>query len=111
MHAEACSNSALQGAPNLRLRLDEPITVGHWRTHDGDEVDYVVEFDDGSVLAFEVKANERITGKDFKGLRKLRDALGNRFIAGIALSTGARSYKYEDRLNVMPVDRLWHEVP
>ncbi len=91
--------------------FDEPVTVGHWRTHDGDEVDYVVEFDNGSVLAFEVKANERIAGKDFNGLRKLRDALGNRFVAGIALSTGARSYTYEDRLSVMPVDRLWREVP
>lgn len=91
--------------------FDEPITIGHWRTHDGDEVDYVVEFADGSVLAFEVKANERVAGKDFNGLRKLRDALGKRFVAGIALSTGVRSYNYEDRLSVMPVDRLWREIP
>lgn len=91
--------------------LDEQVTVGHWRTHDGDEVDYVMEFDDGRVLAFEVKANERVRGSDLKGLRTLRGALGNRFIAGIALSTGARSYNYEDRIYVMPVDRLWHPIP
>lgn len=36
--------------------LNEPVTIGHWRTHDGDEVDFVIEFDDGGVLAFEVKA-------------------------------------------------------
>jgi predicted AAA+ superfamily ATPase len=88
--------------------LDEPVTVGHWRTHDGDEVDYVMEFDDGRVLAFEVKANERVAGGDLKGLRKLRDAVGDRFIAGVALSTGARSYSYPgERLHVMPIDRLW----
>lgn len=87
--------------------LEEPVTVGHWRTHDDDEVDVVVEFDDGSVLGFEVKAGERITGSDFRGLRKLRDALGTRFIAGVALSLGPRSYSYEDRLHVIPVDRLW----
>lgn len=90
--------------------LDEPVTTGHWRTHDGDEVDYVVEFDDGRVLAFEVKANERVAGGDLKGLRKLRDALGPRLIAGVALSTGTRSYTYEDRLHVMPIDRLWSPV-
>jgi hypothetical protein len=39
---------------------DEPVTLGHWRTNAGanardDEVDLVVEYDDGKVLAFEVK--------------------------------------------------------
>jgi uncharacterized protein len=90
--------------------LDESITTGHWRTHDGAEVDFVAEFDDGRVIAFEVKANERITGRDFSGLRKLRDALGQRLIAGVALSTGPRSYTFEDRLHVMPLDRLWRSV-
>lgn len=90
--------------------LEESVTIGHWRTHDHDEVDFVIEFDDGGVLAFEVKASERIGGSDLKGLRKLRDALGGRFRAGIALSTGPRSYTYEDRLHVLPVDRLWLPV-
>jgi len=87
--------------------LDEQVTTGHWRTHDGDEVDFVIEFDDGRVLAFEIKANERVFGTDFKGLRKLREALGDRLIAGIALSTGLRCYTFEDRLHVMSIDRLW----
>ena len=90
--------------------LDEQVTTGHWRTHDGDEVDFVVEFDDGRVLAFEVKANERVPGSDLKGLRKLREALGERMIAGVALSTGLRSYTFEDRLHVMPLDRLWRPI-
>jgi uncharacterized protein len=90
--------------------LDEPAAGGHWRTQDGDEVDFVIEFDDGRVLAFEVKANERISGADVKGLRKLRNALGDRLIAGVVLNTGVRSYTFEDRLHVMPLDRLWRPV-
>jgi len=90
--------------------LDESVTVGHWRTSDGEEVDLVVEFDDGRVLAFEVKAGERVAGKDFRGLRKLRDALGARFIAGVALSLGSRSYTFEEGLHVMSADRLWRPV-
>ena len=90
--------------------LQASAMVGHWRTHDGDEVDYVIEFDDGRVLGFEVKAKERVASSDLKGLRKLRDLLGDRFIAGVALSTGPRSYNFEDRLLVMPVDRLWRPV-
>lgn len=90
--------------------LDEPVTLAHWRTSDGAEVDLVVEFDDGRVLAFEVKANERATGPDFGGLGQLRDLLGDRFLAGIVLTTGRRSYTYADRLHVMPLDRLWRPL-
>ena len=87
--------------------LDDITGVGHWRTHDGDEVDLVLERDDGAVLAFEVKTSTRVTGDDLRPLRKLRDATGDAFVAGIMLSLGDRSYNHEDRLYVMPVDRLW----
>ncbi len=32
------------------------VSVGRWRTHDGQEVDLVIEHSDGAVTAFEVKA-------------------------------------------------------
>lgn len=87
--------------------LEEPVTLGHWRTSDGAEVDLVIENDDGNVLAFEVKANERATGSDFRGLTQLRETLGARLVAGVIFTTGVRSYTYDDRLHVMPIDRLW----
>lgn len=90
--------------------LDEPVTLGHWRTSDGAEVDLVVECDDGGVLAFEVKANERATGRDFAGLEQLRDALGARFCAGVVFTTGRSSFTYADRIHVMPIDRLWRTI-
>lgn len=89
--------------------LEEPLAFGHWRADD-DEVDVVIELDDGRVIAFEVKANQRILSADLNGLRKLRGALGARFVAGIAFSTGSRSYTTEDRLHVLPVDRLWRPM-
>ncbi len=74
-------------------------------------VDVVVELDDGGVLAFEVKANERIRDADLDGLRKLRDILGERLLAGFAFSTGPHSYTLEgERLHVMPIDRMWRPV-
>ena len=73
-------------------------------------MDLIIEHDDGTVLAFEVKASERAPGSDFRGLAQLRDALGSRFVAGTILTTGTRSYTYEDRLHVMPIDRLWTPV-
>lgn len=87
--------------------LDGIVGHGHWRTHDGDEVDLVFERDDGAILAFEVKAGTRVPGDALRPLRKLRDATGPRFLAGIALCTGERTYTFDDRIHVMPVDRLW----
>lgn len=87
--------------------MDGIAGLGHWRTHDGTEVDLVIERDDGSVVAIEVKAGTRVIGKDLAGLRVIRDALGDAFVAGVALHTGSRSYTVEDRIHVAPVDRLW----
>lgn len=81
--------------------------VGHWRTHDHDEVDLVVERDDGAIVGFEVKAASRVPGDNFRPLRKLRSLAGDSFFAGVALYTGQRSYNFEDRLHVLPIDRIW----
>ena len=90
--------------------LGEIAAYGHWRTYDGDEIDLVLERDDGGILAFEVKAAGQVAGRDMRHLRKLRDALGERFLAGVALYTGTRAYNFEDRLHVMPIDRIWTPI-
>lgn len=90
--------------------LDDVAACGHWRTYDGDEVDLIVERGDGRVLAFEVKAAGRVPGRDMRHLAKLRDALGERLLAGIALYAGTRAYRYDDRLYVLPIDRLWRHM-
>lgn len=87
--------------------LEIPAQPGHWRTHDGDEVDLVLERDDGAVACVEVKAGERVPEKDFRGMRKLRDALGDRFLGGVVLHLGRRAYTVEDRLHALPADCLW----
>jgi uncharacterized protein len=51
---------------------DAPVNVGYFRTEAGDEVDLVLERDDGQVLAFEVKAGSRVSAEDLRGLRQLR---------------------------------------
>ncbi len=87
--------------------METPAQPGHWRTHDGDEVDLVLERDDGAIAAIEVKAGERARDADFRSLRKLREALGGRFLGGVVLHLGRLGYTHDDRLHVLPVDRLW----
>lgn len=90
--------------------LDEITGYGHWRTSDGDEIDLVIERDDGGVLAFEIKAAGQVDGRNMRHLRKLRDALGERFLIGVTLYTGSRAYRVDERLHVLPIDRIWSPV-
>ncbi|MFT3876325.1 MAG: ATP-binding protein [Propioniciclava sp.] len=83
------------------------VSVGHWRTRDDDEVDLVLERHDGAVIGIEVKAGERVDGRQLAGLRKLRDRLGTAFVAGIAFHLGQIGYQAEDRIHTLPVERLW----
>lgn len=87
--------------------MGTPAQPGHWRTHDGDEVDLILERDDGAVAAIEVKAGERVRDADFRSLRKLRHSLGGRFLSGVVLHLGRHAYVHDDRLYAAPVDRLW----
>jgi predicted AAA+ superfamily ATPase len=86
---------------------DAPVTAGHFRTEAGDEVDLVLERDDGQVIAIEVKAGSRISGEDFRGLRQLKERLGPRLEEAIILYTGEHAYTHDDWITILPLDRLW----
>ncbi len=89
--------------------LDAPTQVGHWRTHDGHEVDLVVERDDGKVVAVEVKASSRVATDAVRSLDALRRKLGSELLAAVVLHTGSRSYARRDGVLVLPISRLWGE--
>jgi len=91
--------------------LDWPIMAGYWRTRDMVEVDLVLERYDGTVVAIEVKAGDSIKPNQFSGLVKLRDRLGKAFAAGLVFYTGKSGYLADNRIHVLPVDRLWQPAP
>ena len=41
----------------------------------------------------------------------MRDALGDQFHAGFLLTTGEASYQHDDKIYVVPIDRLWQPAP
>jgi len=89
----------------------QEVDFSHFRTRDQQEVDLVIETTSGSVAAIEVKASGTIADHDFAGLRLLRNKLGSTFVGGTVVNLGQRSYTYEDRLHVLPLDRLWAPLP
>lgn len=87
--------------------LDRGLRVGHYRTSDGDEVDLVLENDGGDVVALEIKAGGTYRREDLRGLQRLRDRLGDRFLGGVLLYTGERAAELGERLFLAPIDSLW----
>lgn len=79
----------------------------HFRTHEGDEVDLVLERRSGALVGIEVKSAATVTGGDFKGLRALAQAAGRRFHRGIVLYTGPEVVPFGPHLHALPVQWLW----
>ncbi|MDR6316967.1 ATP-binding protein [Actinoplanes couchii] len=86
---------------------DTPVSVGHFRTAEAQEVDLVLERDDGTVFAFEIKAGTRVDRADLAGVRALRDRVGGRLGAAVVLYTGAHTFRFDDGTLVLPMDALW----
>ena len=86
---------------------DDELTLSHYRDKDQVEIDFVLERSPGAIVGIEVKASATVRPRDFKGLKRLRQAVGERFSCGIILHDGDRVQKAGSRLFAMPVKVLW----
>jgi predicted AAA+ superfamily ATPase len=87
-----------------------PLAFHHFRDRDGFEVDLVIEQGPRAVAGVEVKASSTVGDADFRGLRRLREASGQAFRAGIVLYDGEVGAGFGDRLFAVPLNWLW-ETP
>ena len=86
---------------------DEPIGFFHFRDKDGAEVDMVLERGARELVGVEVKASATVTVADFRGMRKLREAAGKRFAAGVVLYDGEITASFGDGFFAVPLRALW----
>ena len=70
------------------------------------EVDIVIERGALQVAGVEVKAAATVNSTDFRGLRKLRGAAGDRFAAGVVIYDGEITAGFGDRMFAVPIRRL-----
>jgi hypothetical protein len=92
----------------LRKQADwhlETVNFLHFRNKDGVEVDIVIE-QGRQVAGIEVKASATVGESDFKGLAKLRDAVGKNFAAGILFYDGESILPFGPQLYAVPVSLL-----
>lgn len=85
----------------------DAISFHHFRDKDGYEVDIVLEREGREIAGVEIKAAATAVEADFRGLRKLRDASGGRFVAGVVLYDGESAVRFADDLFAIPIKALW----
>lgn len=89
-----------------QVTAQKQTTVSHLRTKDQLEVDVVLE-QAGAIVGLEVKSATSVSQSDSKGLRWLKDKLGDTFRFGAVLYTGQLPYQIEEGIWALPISCLW----
>lgn len=81
--------------------------VSHLRTKNTEhEVDIIVEADDMSVVAIEVKLAGVVDDRDVRHLNWLEERLGERLVEKVVITTGSYAYRRADGVAVVPFATL-----
>ena len=90
---------------------EAPLEFFHYRDKDQVEVDIVVERGAREVAGVEVKASATVSQSDFRGLRKLKKATGDQFVAGVVAYDGEITAGFGDAMFAVPIRRLFEAGP
>ncbi|MGB7587246.1 MAG: DUF4143 domain-containing protein [Solirubrobacterales bacterium] len=98
---------AAQLRPELAASSTRP-RLHHLRTEQGrHEIDLIAELAGERLIGIEVKAGSVATADDARHLAWLREEIGERFVAGVVLHTGARIYEVGERIVAAPIASIW----
>jgi predicted AAA+ superfamily ATPase len=86
---------------------EHPVTLYHYRSQSGEEVDVLLEDRAGRVAAVEVKLAAGVAHHDIKELASLRDALGDQFVRGVVVYSGQEVIPMGDRIFAVPVGMMF----
>ena len=86
---------------------DNRVSLYHYRTTTGREVDILLENAAGQLVGLEVKASATVVRKDFSGLDALSEDTGNKFVRGIVLYTGEQSVSFGENFTALPISAIW----
>jgi uncharacterized protein len=79
----------------------------YFRSHDGIEIDFILERQGGQLVGIEVKTSETVSKHDFRGLEFLASQLGKRFVGGIILFRGRNVFSFGEHLKAILIESLW----
>ena len=69
--------------------------------------DFILQDYAGNIVAIEVKSKQTAMAKDFKGLKKLQELVGDKFVRGVVLYAGDQVVPFGKHLHAVPISCLW----
>ncbi len=84
--------------------------VFYFRTHDRQEVDFVLQDRAGQLVGLEIKASNTVSSTDFKGLQNLAEIAGPHFVCGVVLYSGETILPFGNHLYAVPLSALWTPI-
>ncbi len=85
---------------------DRPVDLAFYRTRSGLEVDLLITTPEG-VWGIEAKAARRLGRADWRGLRDVGAALGERWRGGLVVYRGTLMERLDEQIWAVPVERLF----
>ncbi len=80
----------------------------HYRDRSQHEVDFIIEHEDRSILAIEVKAGSAVNASSFKHIRWFKEHIAkDRRVTGIVLYTGKHVLSFGNNQWAVPICSLW----
>ncbi len=79
------------------------VQLFHYRSRTGQEVDVILEDRSGRVVGIEIKSTSTPSAKHFKGMKKLQEQAGDRFLKGILLYIGKEIIPFGNKLFAVPM--------
>jgi predicted AAA+ superfamily ATPase len=86
---------------------DFNLSLYHYRTASGQEIDFIIERNDGMLIAVEVKATSKIEVSDFNHIKSFAEETGNKFLRGVLFYTGSEIIPFSKNLIALPINTLW----
>jgi hypothetical protein len=83
------------------------VSAYHYRTATGQEVDVVLEDSRGRLVAVEIKSAASAGRKDFQGIERFAQTVGDRFLRGVVLYAGDNAVPFGERLHALPLSSIW----
>ena len=81
--------------------------IYHYRTHLGKEIDFLLERNDGSIVAIEVKSSSSVDSTSFAAMTSLSHELKKKFVRGIVFYAGKELIPFGHNLLGLPLQSLW----
>lgn len=91
----------------LATWFPEPLYFYHYRDKDKVEVDIVIETISGEVIGIEVKATATLHNSDFRGLKRLQQLAGDKFLMGLLLYDGDHKNIQGENIYSIPIGAIW----